>query len=100
MEKVTIYLKNDLQKTDLVTASTVHLPALRYFFNIHDIPAGYIRQAGEFQRAYIVIDSQRGETLEEVSPKLGFDYPAIDIDTARAVAQFGFLTIYQCEPAQ
>ena len=100
MEMVTIHLKNNLQQGDLVTSSTALLPVLRYFFNSHEISAGYIRQSGEFQRAYIIVDLPSGETLEGVSPKLGFDYPAIDMDTARVFAQFGNLTIYECYPIQ
>ncbi len=99
MEKVAIYLKDSVHQSDLVTASTAHLPALRYFFNYHGIPASYIRESGSFQRAFIVVDRQRGETLESVAPKIGFDFPLIDIDTARVLAQLDDLTVYECTPA-
>jgi len=100
VENAAIFLKDYVNQKDLVTASTVHLPALRYFFNYHDIPSEYIRQSGAFQRAFIIVDRQRSETLEGVSPKMGFDIPLIDIDSAKVLAQFDYLTLYECTPFQ
>jgi Dolichyl-phosphate-mannose-protein mannosyltransferase len=100
MEKAAIYLKDYVHQSDLVTASVAHLPALRYYFNNHGVPAAYVRQSGKFQRAFIIVDRQRGETLEGVSPKIGFDFPLIDLHTARVVAQFDYLTVYEGYPAQ
>jgi hypothetical protein len=100
MEKVAIYLKDYIHPGDLVTASTAQLPATRYYFNYYEIQRGYIRQAGAFQRAFIIVDSQKGETLYSVAPKLGFDIPAIDMDTAKVLVEFEFLKIYESYPAQ
>ncbi len=99
MENATIYLKDYVQQGDLVTASTAHLPALRYYFNYYDMPPGYIRQSGKFQRAFVLVDEQKSETLNSVAPKIGFDLPAIDMDTAKVLVQFEDLTVYECYPA-
>lgn len=98
-EKAVLYLKDFVHQNDLVTTSTARLPALRYYFNYHDLPRGLIRQSGKFQRAFILVDVQSGETLDSVAPKLGFDIPAIDMDTAKVLVQLDDLTIYECYPA-
>ena len=100
LENTTIYLKDYLQQGDLVMASVNHLPAMRYYFNLYEIPRGYIRESGLFQRAFVIVDKQNGETLESVSPKIGFDLPAVDIDTAKILVEFEYLTVYECYPAQ
>lgn len=100
VENAAIFLKDYVHQSDLVTASVAHLPALRYYFNYHGIPGAYIRQSGKFQRAFVIVDSQREETIEGVSPKIGFDFPLIDLDTAKVLAQFDYLTVYECYPAQ
>jgi hypothetical protein len=73
---------------------------MRYYFNYYGIPRGFIREAGSFQRAFIIVDIEKGETLRSVAPKLGFDIPAIDMDTARELVRFDYLTIYECYPLQ
>jgi hypothetical protein len=98
MEKTAIYLKDYIHQGDLITASTARLPALRYYFNYYDVPSGYIRQSGKFQRAFIIVDRQKGETLDTVAPKMGFDIPVIDMDTAKVLVQFDYLTVYECYP--
>ena len=99
IEEITLYLKDNLQQGDLVTASVRWLPSLRYYFNYHGIPRGTIRQAGEFQRAFIVVDSENDDTLYFVSPKMGFDVPVIDMDSAKIVFQVESWTVYECYPA-
>jgi hypothetical protein len=99
MEKTAIYLKDYIHQGDLVTASTAHLPALRYYFNYYEVPPGNIRQSGKFRRAFVIVDSQKGEKLDTVAPKMGFDIPVIDMDTAKVLVQFDYLTVYECYPA-
>jgi len=98
--KVAIYLKDYLQQDDLVTASIANLPAMRYYFNYYDLPRGMVREGGNFQRAFIIVDSDLGETLRSNVPKLGFDIPAVDMDTAKVLVQFDYLTVYECTPAR
>ncbi len=98
MENAAIYLKDYIHQGDLVTASTAHLPTLRYYFEYYDIPPGYIRQSGKFQRAFVLVDEQKSETLDSVAPKIGFDIPAVDMDTAKVLVQFEYMTIYECYP--
>ena len=100
MERTTIYLKDQLHQGDMVTASTARSPAMRYYFNYYEIPHGYIRESGEFKRAFVIVDDQKGETLRANAPKLGFDIPAIDMDTAKILVQFDYLTVYECYPVQ
>jgi hypothetical protein len=98
LESAVLYLKDHLDQSDLVTAGTARLPALRYYFNYYGIPSGYIRQSGKFQRAFIIVDRQKGETLEVVAPKMGFDIPVIDMGTAKVLIQFENLTVYEGYP--
>ncbi|MGB7874587.1 MAG: glycosyltransferase family 39 protein [Anaerolineales bacterium] len=100
MEKIAIYLKDYFHEDDLVTASTARSPAMRYYFNYYDFPRGTIRESGKFQRAFIIVDTEKGETLRSNSPKLGFDIPAIDMETAKVLVQFDYLTVYECYPSQ
>jgi len=100
MEKATLYLKGYVHQDDLVTASTAHLPAIRYYFHDYDLPQGLIRESGNFQRAFIIVDSEKGETLRSNAPKLGFDVPAVNVDTAKILVQFDYLTIYEATPSQ
>ncbi len=99
MAKVTMYLKDTIREGDLVTATSARLPALRYYFNYYGIPKGYIRQTGQFQRAFIIVDGKKVETLATIAPRLGFDIPAVDMDTVKMVYQQGEFTIYECYPA-
>ena len=99
MEKITIYLKNHIQEGDLVTATPARLPALRYYFNIYEIPKGYIRQSGSFQRAFVVVDHKKSETLSTIAPRYGFDIPTVDMKTVRIVLQLDDFTVYECNPA-
>jgi hypothetical protein len=99
LESAVLYLKDHVDQSDLVTAGTARLPALRYYFNYYGIPSGYIRQSGKFQRAFIIVDRQKGETLEVVAPKMGFDFPVIDMESAKVLVQFEHITIYECYPA-
>jgi 4-amino-4-deoxy-L-arabinose transferase-like glycosyltransferase len=100
MEKTAVYLKDIIDRDDLITATNARLPALRYYFNYYDIPRGSIRQSGSFQRAFIIVDIKKGDTLESVVPKLGFGVPAVDMDSAKEVARFDFLIVYECYPSQ
>ena len=100
MEKATLYLKDYVHQEDLVAASTARSPAMRYYFNYYDLPRGFIRESGTFQRAFIIVDNEKGETLRSNAPKLGFDIPAIDMDTAKVLVRFDYLTIYECTPSQ
>jgi 4-amino-4-deoxy-L-arabinose transferase-like glycosyltransferase len=100
MANATIYLKDAIRQGDLVTATSARLPALRYYFDYYGLPKGYIRQAGQFQRAFIIVDGKKSETLAMIAPQLGFDIPAIDMDTVEIVYQQGDFTIYECYPAQ
>jgi len=100
MEKAALYLKDDIHQDDLVTASTARLPALRYYFHYYDLPQGVIRESGKFQRAFIIVDSEKGETLRSNAPNLGFDVPAVDVETAIILVQFDYLTIYEATPFQ
>ena len=99
-ENATIYLKDYIHRNDLVTASTPNLPVFRYYFNYYQVPRGYIRQSGDFERAFILVDHRNSETLDDVAPKMGFDFPLIDMTTAKVLAQFDYLTVYECYPAQ
>lgn len=100
MEKAALYLKDYLQPGDLVTTSTARSPAMRYYFNAYDLPRGIIRESGKFQRAFIIVDSEKGETLRSNAPKLGFDTPAVDVDTAKILVRFDYLIIYEASPSQ
>jgi len=100
MEKASIYLKEYIHEGDLVTASTARLPAMRYYFNYYDLPRGIIRESGKFQRAFIIVDTEKGEMLRSNAPKLGFDIPAIDVATAKVLVKFDYLTIYEATPSQ
>lgn len=100
MEQVTLYLKDHLQEGDLITATPARLPALRYYFNYWEIPKGYIRQAGKFQRAFIILDEKKAGSLGTVAPQLGFGLPAIDLDTAQIIFEFENFTVYECYPAK
>jgi hypothetical protein len=99
LEQITIDLKDYIHQDDLVTASMANLPALRYYFNHYDIPRGTIRQSGKFQRAIIIVDQENDETLASISPKAGFDFPIINIDTARVLIQVEDLIVYEGYPA-
>ena len=98
LEHITIFLKDKVNQDTLVTASMPYLPPLRYYFNFHNLQKGTIRKSGEFQRAYIILDRYSFETLEEIAPKLGFDIPAVYMDTAKIVYEYENYTVYECEP--
>jgi len=100
MEKATLYLKDYIHQGDLVAASTARSPAMRFYFNYYDLPRGIIRESGKFQRAFIIVDNEKGETLRSNAPKLGFDIPAIDMDTTKILVQFEYLTIYEATPSR
>jgi len=99
MANATMYLKDNIREGDLVTATPARLPALRYYFNYYGIPKGYIRQTGQFQRAFIIVDGTKLETLDTIAPQLYFDVPAVDMDTVEIVYQQDDFTIYECYPA-
>jgi hypothetical protein len=99
-EKATLYLKGTVHQGDLVTASTALLPPLRYYFNYYGIPKGSIRQSGDFKRAFVVVDSKHFETLAANAPHLGFDIPAVDMDTAKIVYDQNGFMVYECVPIQ
>jgi len=98
LEQITIFLKDKVEQDTLVTASMPYLPPLRYYFNFHDVQKGTIRESGKFQHAYVILDRDSFETLDGVAPKLGFDIPAVNMDTAKIVYEFENYTVYECEP--
>jgi hypothetical protein len=99
MAHVTLYLKDNVQQDDLVTATSARLPALRYYFDYYGIPKGNIRQSGSFRRAFIIVDDKKVETLTSIAPQYGFGIPAIDMDTVKIVYQYEEFTVYECYPA-
>jgi len=99
MAQATLFLKDRVREGDMVTATSARLPALRYYFNYFGLPKGYIRQSGEFQRVFIIIDEKKVETLETIAPQLGFGLPAIDMGSIELVYQQGDFTIYEAYPA-
>jgi len=98
MAKITLYLKDNIREDDLVTATSARLPALRYYFNYFGIPKGYIRQTGQFQRAFIIVDGKKVESLDTIVPQLGFDIPAINMETVEIVYQQDDFTVYKGYP--
>jgi formylmethanofuran dehydrogenase subunit B len=99
MANVTLYLKSNVQQDDLVTATSARLPALRYYFDYYGIPKGYIRQSGQFRRAFIIVDDKKVETLASIAPQYSFGIPAIDMNTVKVVYQYEEFTVYKCYPA-
>jgi hypothetical protein len=98
MAKIALYLKNNIREGDLVTATSARLPALRYYFDTYGLPKGYIRPTGPFQRAFIIVDGKKLETLETIAPQLGFGIPAIDMNTVEIVYQQSDFTVYRANP--
>lgn len=100
IERAALYLKDHLRDDDLVTASVGYLPQLGYYFTVYDIPLKYIRRSGSFQRAFIVVANERGDTLESVAPSYGSNIPVINVDTAKIVQQYEDLIIYESYPSR
>ena len=100
IETAALYLKENLQEGDLVTASVEYFPQLRYYFGILEIPQEYLRKSGPFERAFIVMGERKRRTLEDTVPKMGpnSDRPAVNMDTLRVILEFDDLLIYEGDP--
>jgi len=97
VESAAIYLADHLRDGDMVTASTVFFPQLRYYFNIYGVFPDYLRRSGPFQRVFIVVGWRDKNTLEAEAPRKGSRL-AIDLDTTTIVLQLENLTIYEAYP--
>lgn len=98
VESAAIYLKDQLQEGDLVTASSEYSPPLRYYFRIYSIPQEYLRRSGPFQRAFIVMGGQGGETPESGAPNNSPNRSMVNLNTIKIVLQFDDLVIYEGYP--
>lgn len=94
------YLESQLQEGDLVIVGVTYAPQLLYLFDINNISTEHIRHDGPYQRAFVIISTRAGGTLERVLNKFGPTSPTLDMDSIQLVKKFGAFEIYQAYPSQ
>lgn len=98
LENVAVYLAENIREGDMVTASTVFFPQLRYYFNLYGVDPDYLRRSGPFQRVFIIVGWRNKNTLESEAPKEGGRL-AIDLERTSVILQFEEMTVYEAYPA-
>lgn len=92
-------LQDELTHTDVVVTTFPDDAPIRYYIEFYDVGSEGIfsYQSGEFQRAIVLVNEPRGQTIESVLEKQGFPLEWLDMQSAETIGQHKHVTIYAVE---
>lgn len=97
-EDIALFLKDNLQNTDVVLYDSPSEYSLKYYFRQHNIPETYLTydsNAGA-QRVLVVVNQLHGYTLERVLDENGFS-GSIAFDSAQIMQRYDSAILYQID---
>lgn len=98
IERTSLFLKDNLQETDLVVVSPPYDAALWYYSRLYGINMRHYKRELPFFRAYVVVDPTQNQTLESVLVDRGPELFFFDLDQAQIAFQFGSVSLFECIP--
>ncbi len=92
-------LQDELAPTDVVVTTFPDDAPIRYYIELYDVGGGdvFSYQEDDFQRAIVLVNEPRGQTIESVLKKQNFPSVLVELDTAEEIGQHKHLTIYGVE---
>jgi hypothetical protein len=92
-------LQDELTHTDVVVTTFPDDAPIRYYIEFYDVGSEGIfsYQGGEFQRAIVLVNEPRGQTIESVLEKQGFPLEWLDMQSVETIGQHKHVTIYAVE---
>ncbi|NQT06173.1 MAG: glycosyltransferase family 39 protein [Candidatus Omnitrophica bacterium] len=95
-EETAIFLKEHLKPEDKVVAIVPVDRILEYYFNIHKIPAGHLKQEVSMDSSYnVYVVTNQDYTVEGILKEIGFEH--IDSVKARNVYRYKETSLYKIE---
>lgn len=98
IEKLALYLQENLREDDLVVVSPPHDAKLWYYSRLINLNMDHYKRELPFFRAFIVVDPTYGETVESVLIERGPELFFFDLSRTRVVFQSGMVTLVECIP--
>jgi hypothetical protein len=92
-------LQGELTPEDVVVTTFPDDAPIRYYFDLYDVGSGdvFSYQTGEFQRAIVLVNEPRGQTIESVLKKQNFPSELVELDTVEEIGQHKHVTICAVE---
>ncbi len=100
IEQSALYIRDHLQEGQVVVITAPDDAPMWYYFYKYNLPQELLRRDIPFDSAYVVVDEANKETLQEVVADRGPDSVFFEWDTARVVASFDPIKIYQVDADQ
>lgn len=89
-------LQGELTPDDVVVTTFPDDAPIRYYVDLYDMGSGdvFSYQNGDFQRAIVLVNQPRGQTVVSVLEKQDFPLALIDMQTTEKIGEHQHLTIY------
>jgi hypothetical protein len=94
VEQSTIYFNSHLQQNDIVVVAPTDDAPLWYYFYKYDLSQEYFRRDVPFKRAYVLVNSDQDQSIENVLKQRGPDAGFLDRSTTYLVDSWGTLDLY------
>jgi uncharacterized membrane protein len=95
VEQAAIYLRDHLADQQIVIVTSIDDAPLWYYFYKYHLSQELFRRNIPFRSAYVVVSTDRKQTLASVLKARGPDPVFMDMPAAHLVAQFGPIDLYQ-----
>jgi hypothetical protein len=95
VEQAALYLRDHLADQQIVIVTSIDDAPLWYYFYKYHLSQELFRRNIPFRSAYVVVSTDRKQTLASVLKARGPDPVFMDMPAAHLVAQFGPIDLYQ-----
>ena len=94
-ENTVLYIKSYLQANDLIVAASPDDAPIWYYSELHGIPSASLdTRNAVFARALVLVNPVDGQTPSSVIAERGPESMALDVESARLLATFGAIQVF------
>jgi signal peptidase I len=99
-EETALYLKGIVQPGDIIVVTNPYDMSLIYYLVYHGVSKEYTKDIARqsFQRAYVVVYPESGQTVLSVIEATGLDPRVLQPASARLLANISNAFVYECLP--
>jgi 4-amino-4-deoxy-L-arabinose transferase-like glycosyltransferase len=96
VESTVLFLKNNINQTDLIVVDSPEDSPVWFYALEHDINNIHFDKRIPFTRAWVLVSPRFDQTVESVVADRGPDIPALDLASKKLIQQIGSVQIFEC----